>query len=1344
MVVSYTLSGSAENGVDYESRTNQVTIPAGETECLMSIVPANDALAEGDETVIVTLVPDPAYEIVLSSSTDQVVIHDNEFQLTVVGGTGDGVYIEGAVVAISNTVPAGQFDAWTGDTATVDDVNSAATTVTVPAANITVTAMVALESEGFEAGLGNWVNASGDTHDWTRGAGGTPSGSTGPDHDQTTGGSSGYYMFLEGNEAISSGDNALLEGPNLDAGDYNIMLTFYHHMYGQDMGTLYVDVYDGLWNNAEWSITDEQHGSSGADYTQAQVDLSGYSGTIKVRFRAVAAGGELGDMAIDDIEITAVPIPTTTTGDVANIFNNGGGDNSWTNTANWSLGAEPVATNAVYVETTGADMLQINTGNAVASEMVLGSESDAGDAAIGSGGKLTLSGKLLLSAPGNVATFENAGTLDAGSIELYMGTLQVTNSGTMAASGDILMGRRDTSTFDNTGDITCDHLLLGNRSTDVTFNMLAGTVEGTLLGAWLSSHAGSGAQINLHGGTMTFDDVSVFDTNRVCYGNYSMDVANNGQLIVKGLDLESEFENAITDGHLTGVTVDQVAFIAGNTIISANDAPVFTVDPINEANATEDIAYAGSVANATDAEGDTLTYSKVSGPAWLSVASNGALSGTPGAGDVGANAWTVQVDDGNGGTDGGTDTATLNITVDANPHVFTNGGGDNSWTNTANWSLATVPAATDDVYVLTAGADMLQINTGNAVASEMNLGSDSFSGDAAIGSGGVLTLSGQLYINSKNRVSDFENEGTLNVGSLQLYRGTLQFTNSGTIASSGDIMMGRRDTATFDNTGDITCDDLLLGNQSVNVTFNMLGGTVEGTKLAPWNVVGTSGGLLNLHAGTMTFDDVSLFDANSVCYGNYSMDVQYPGRLVVEGLDLESEFENAITDGYLTGGSGLVVSYVGGDTIIYVNTAPVFTVDPINVANATEGVAYSQSIAGSATDADSDTLSYSKLTGPAWLAVAADGSLSGTPVQSDVGANVFTVEVDDGKGGTDTATLNITTTASLGLNTFTNGGGDNSWTNTANWSRAAVPVATDDVYVLTAGADMLQINATNAVASEMNLGGISIAGKAAIGSGGTLTLSGKLSINSKSRASDFENEGTLNVGNIELYRGVPLQFTNSGTIASSGDIKVGTSDISVFDNTGNITVDELLLGKSTMNVTFNMLGGTVQGSLLGSWGGGANDGGQINLHAGTMTFDDVSLFDTTETFYGNYSMDVQYPGTLVVEGQDLKSEFENAITDGYLTGGSGLNVSYVGGNTFVSILEQPQVIESGAMNGSGQFEVVASGLSSGTTYYLWRETDLTAVPSFTNMVDNVSAASETETLTDPNPPATNAFYKVTD
>ncbi|MGJ8653633.1 MAG: carbohydrate-binding protein [Opitutaceae bacterium] len=95
-----------------------------------------------------------------------------------------------------------------------------------------------------------------------------------------------------------------------------------------------------------------------------------------------------------------------------------------------------------------------------------------------------------------------------------------------------------------------------------------------------------------------------------------------------------------------------------------------------------------------------------------------------------------------------------------------------------------------------------------------------------------------------------------------------------------------------------------------------------------------------------------------------------------------------------------------------VNNPPVFTADPISTSNATENAAYSDTIAGSATDADSDPLTYSKVSGPAWLSVAADGTLSGTPSAGDVGANVFTVAASDGFAS-DTATLNITVDAAV-------------------------------------------------------------------------------------------------------------------------------------------------------------------------------------------------------------------------------------------------------------------------------------------------------------------------------------------
>ena len=98
-----------------------------------------------------------------------------------------------------------------------------------------------------------------------------------------------------------------------------------------------------------------------------------------------------------------------------------------------------------------------------------------------------------------------------------------------------------------------------------------------------------------------------------------------------------------------------------NITVVANQPPAFTADPFSKANGVKNAAYGGSIAGAAaDPESDLLTFSKISGPAWLSVASNGALSGTPGAGDVGLNTFTVQVN-----ATGGSDTATLNITVDA-------------------------------------------------------------------------------------------------------------------------------------------------------------------------------------------------------------------------------------------------------------------------------------------------------------------------------------------------------------------------------------------------------------------------------------------------------------------------------------------------------------------------------------------------------------------------------------------------------------------------------------------------------------------------------------------------------
>lgn len=96
---------------------------------------------------------------------------------------------------------------------------------------------------------------------------------------------------------------------------------------------------------------------------------------------------------------------------------------------------------------------------------------------------------------------------------------------------------------------------------------------------------------------------------------------------------------------------------------ATNHPPVFATDPISGPAATAGTPYAASIAgNASDpdmSQTPYLTYSKSGGPAWLTVSSNGSLSGTPATGDTGANTFTIRATD----PFGAHDEATLNIAV---------------------------------------------------------------------------------------------------------------------------------------------------------------------------------------------------------------------------------------------------------------------------------------------------------------------------------------------------------------------------------------------------------------------------------------------------------------------------------------------------------------------------------------------------------------------------------------------------------------------------------------------------------------------------------------------------------
>jgi hypothetical protein len=81
-----------------------------------------------------------------------------------------------------------------------------------------------------------------------------------------------------------------------------------------------------------------------------------------------------------------------------------------------------------------------------------------------------------------------------------------------------------------------------------------------------------------------------------------------------------------------------------------NWSPYWVSDSFNRPSSIEGRDYTGTVTDKADDpdEGDVLTYSLVSEPAWLTIATDGQLSGLPLHGNIGSNRFTVRVTDDSG------------------------------------------------------------------------------------------------------------------------------------------------------------------------------------------------------------------------------------------------------------------------------------------------------------------------------------------------------------------------------------------------------------------------------------------------------------------------------------------------------------------------------------------------------------------------------------------------------------------------------------------------------------------------------------------------------------------------
>jgi len=119
-----------------------------------------------------------------------------------------------------------------------------------------------------------------------------------------------------------------------------------------------------------------------------------------------------------------------------------------------------------------------------------------------------------------------------------------------------------------------------------------------------------------------------------------------------------------------------------------NNPPVWDSTTIVSDDIESGQVYSGSLAgNASDSDGQPLFFSKVSGPAWLIVGSEGELSGSPTKFDIGLNTWVVSVSDGIGAP------VLVNVEITVLPYtnIFLTDGG--SLHDAANWSKGVLPSA---------------------------------------------------------------------------------------------------------------------------------------------------------------------------------------------------------------------------------------------------------------------------------------------------------------------------------------------------------------------------------------------------------------------------------------------------------------------------------------------------------------------------------------------------------------------------------------------------------------------------------------------------------------------------
>ncbi len=423
-----------------------------------------------------------------------------------------------------------------------------------------------------------------------------------------------------------------------------------------------------------------------------------------------------------------------------------------------------------------------------------------------------------------------------------------------------------------------------------------------------------------------------------------------------------------------------------------------TVNPALDAQVGT--GYSGDLTTLIHDPHSTLDFefSKVSGPGWLSVGSNGSLGGTPGGGDAGLNLAIVQATDPNAG-----------LTGEFTVGVYVADTGNNAPAFLDHPShLQTVPTLDD--------ADLLDLSLVDPDAG------DSHTLSIIAGNGaGFFGINGNQLVKVGAPVAG------------QTYSLTLQVEDdgAGTLADTldvdvqvvaGDGRGGATEEAWYIVAGytlaDLTGDPRYPDNPDridavrdfqINVLGKMTGHRVRGYLYPPANGTYQFYGTYDSAVGEfrLSTDDTA---GNLVLRGNgASVSLVAAQRYYFEMVCKNTSDYNAGSQTLEWAGPGMAQQIIEGQYLSAVEYAtPAFAAGTVALRDVLVDEAYEETLRPKlATLYLWDVLSYQKMSGPIWVSVSADGVLTGTPESGDTGLNSVVIRATAPGGHYDEATFTI-------------------------------------------------------------------------------------------------------------------------------------------------------------------------------------------------------------------------------------------------------------------------------------------------------------------------------------------------